>query len=155
MSSIQDRMHAEKWLDLAISKHKLADFVIGLPPYAKVRPEQGPVLVPNLEVLYDCHEEHPERGFDRDVENAVIQIVEASGENAQVVLHALVFVATHLAYEKRGAAKFSLNCPKLLDAIRKQVSGHKKEWQKQSDDVWRSIVFYDSLLREQHGLHLL
>ena len=59
MSTRQARIYAKKWFKLAISKNKLADFVIGLPPYAEHRSDGGeipmPLLGPNAEVLYDYH----------------------------------------------------------------------------------------------------
>ena len=59
MSTLQARIYAEKWFELAINKNKLADFVIGLSPYAEHRSDGGeipmPLLGPNAEVLYDYH----------------------------------------------------------------------------------------------------
>lgn len=37
MSTLQERIYAKKWLKLAISKNKLANFAIGLPPYAEIK----------------------------------------------------------------------------------------------------------------------
>lgn len=157
MSTLQKRRYAKKWLKLAISKNELANFAIGLPPYAEIKSKYEPILVPNLEVLYAYYEESKESNFDQDVENAVIQIVEECGDNECIILHTLRFVVTHLAYEKRGAAKFSLDCSKLLDEIKKKVINNKRRFQKKNgtDDVWDLIEFYDSLLREQHDLHFL
>ena len=59
MSTLQAKINAKRWFELAIKKNKLADFIIGLPPYAEHRPDDGelpmPVLVPNVEILYDYH----------------------------------------------------------------------------------------------------
>lgn len=158
MGTLQDRIYAEKWFSLAVSEDKLAYFVIGMPPYAEHRPEDAaPVLVPNVEVLYDHHAENPGAHFDTDVENAVLQIVEDQGDDAQVILHALVFIVTQLAYEKRGAAKFALDHKKLLDAIRQKVMKNKNQFSKKSgnEDVWGSIEYYDRFLRGEYGLRLL
>lgn len=116
-----------------------------------------PILVPNLEVLYAYYEKSKESNFDRDVENSVIQIAEECGDNEYIILHTLSFVVTHLAYEKRGATKFSLDCSKLLDEINKKVINNKRRFQKKNgtDDVWDLIEFYDSLLREEYGLYFL
>ena len=68
MSTLQARIYAEKWFELAINKNKLADFVIGLPPYAEHRSDGGeilmPLLGPNAEVLYDYHAENKDANYD-------------------------------------------------------------------------------------------
>ena len=48
-------------------------------------------------------------------------IVQEQGDDAYVVLHALVFVMTHHAYEERGAAKFALDCPGILKAVKAEL----------------------------------
>ena len=160
MSTLQERVYAKKWLTLAIDKNKLADFAIGLPPYAKQKTNDlgipEPVLVPNLESLYDYYEKHKEMNFDRDVESAVLQLVEDEGDNACIIFHTLMFILTQLSYEKRGSAKFTLDCSRLLGAIKEKAEQNKGKLNKKNgNDVWRSIEFYDHHLREQYGLHLL
>lgn len=158
MGTLQDKIYAEKWLELAIKKKKLADFVIGLPPYAEHRLDGGkipmPVLVPNAEVLYDYHAKNKEAYFDTDVQNAVLQIVEEKGDDAYILLHVLVFIVTHLAYEKRGAASFILDCQKILDAIRIKLAKNKKKFIKDSEskEVLDSVEFYNCLLCEQYNM---
>ena len=158
MGTLQDRIYAEKWFELAIKKNKLADFVIGLPPYAEHRTDGGeipmPVLVPNAEVLYDYHAENKEAYFDTVVENAVFQIVGDRGDDAYVLLHVLIFIVTHLAYEKRGAASFTLDCPKILDAIRIKLAKNKARFinDSKSKEVLDSIEFYACLLCEQYKM---
>ena len=158
MGSLQDRIYAKKWFDLAIKKNKLADFVIGLPPYAKHRPDGGiiaiPTLVPNAEMLYDYHAKNREAHFDTEVQNAVLQIVVEKGDDAYVLLHTLIFVATHLAYEKRGAAEFALDCPRILDAIRVKLAKNKKKFiiASESKEILEYIEFYSNLLCEQHNM---
>ena len=158
LGTLQNRIYAEKWFELAIKKNKLADFVIGLPPYAEHRTDCGeipmPVLVPNAEVLYDYHAENKEAYFDTVVENDVLQIVDNKGDDAYVLLHVLVFITTHLAYEKRGAASFTLDCPKILDAIRIKLTKNKAKFIKDSEskEVLDSIEFYASLLCEQYNM---
>ena len=158
MSTLQALIHAEKWFELAIEENKLADFVIGLPPYAEHRPDGGeipmPVLGPNAEVLYEYHAENKEAHFDTDVQNAVLQIVEDKGDDAYVLIHALIFIVTHLAYEKRGDAAFALDCPKILDAIRMKLTKNKKKFSKEngSEELLDLIKFYDRLLCEQYNM---
>jgi len=158
MSTLQAKINAKRWFELAITKNKLADFIIGLPPYAEHRPDDGglpmPVLVPNVEILYDYHEKNKEIHFDTEVQNAVLQIAEDKGDHAYVLLHALIFVVTHLAYEKRGAASFVLNCPRILDAIRGNLAKNKKKFIKESKnkEVLGYIEFYAHLLCEQHNM---
>lgn len=158
MSTLQARLHAKKRFALAMNKNKLADFVIGLPPYAEHRSDGGeipmPLLGPNAEVLYDHHAENKDAHFDTDVQNAVLQIVEDKGNDAYVLLHALLFIVTHLAYEKRCAATFALDHPKLLDAIRKKLTKNKKKLRKEngSEKLWDLIKFYDRLLCEQYNM---
>ena len=107
MSTLQALIHAEKWFELAIEENKLADFVIGLPPYAEHRPDGGeipmPVLGPNAEVLYEYHAENKEAHFDTDVQNAVLQIVEDKGDDAYVLIHA--------SYPPKCSHIFRLCCP--------------------------------------------
>lgn len=158
MSTLQARIYAEKWFELAINNNKLADFVIGLPPYAEHRSDGGeipmPLLGPNAEVLYDYHAENKDAHFDTDVQNAVLQIVEDNGNDAYVLLHALIFIVTQLAYEKRGAATFAMDCPKLLDAIRRKLTKNEKKLSKEncSEELWDLIEFYDRLLCEQYNM---
>ena len=158
MSTLQARIYAEKWFELAINKNKLADFVIGLPPYAEHRSDDGeipmPLLGPNAEVLYDYHAENKDAHFDTDVQNAVLQIVEDNGNDAYVLLHALIFIVTQLAYEKRGTATFAMDCPKLLDAIRRKLTKNEKKLSKEngSEELWDLIECYDRLLCEQYNM---
>ena len=158
MSTLQAQINAKRWFELAIKKNKLADFVIGLPPYAEHRSDGGeipiPVLGPNVEFLYDYYAENKYTHFDTDVQNAVLQIVEDKGDNVYVTLHALIFIVTHLAYEKRGAATFALDCPKLLDAIRRKLTKNEKKLSKEngSEELWDLIEFYDRLLGEQYNM---
>ena len=158
MSTLQARIYAEKWFELAINKNKLADFVIGLSPYAEHRSDGGeipmPLLGPNAEVLYDYHAENKDAHFDTDVQNAVLQIVEDNGNDAYVLLHALIFIVTQLAYEKRGAATFALDCSKLLDVIRRKLTKNEKKLSKEngSEELWDLIEFYDRLLCEQYNM---
>ena len=159
MSTLQAQIYAEKWFELAIKENKLADFVIGLPPYADQRPDGSeipmPVLGPNAEVLYEYHAANKEAHFDTDVQNVVFQIVEDKGDDAYVLLHTLIFIVTHLTYEKRGAATFALDCPKLLDAIRLKLTKNKKKLKKEDDsgELLDLIKFYDHLLCEQNNMN--
>lgn len=158
MSKLQARIYAKKWFELAMNKNKLADFVIGLPPYAEHRSDGGeipmPLLDSNAEVLYDYHTKNKDAHFDTDVQNAVLQIVEDNGNDAYVLLHALIFIVTHLAYEKRGAATFALDSPKLLDAIRRKLTKNKKKFRKEngSEELWDLIEFYAHILCEQYNV---
>ena len=158
MSTRQAKIRAKRWFELAIKMNKLGYFVIGLPPYAELRSDGGeiptPILVPNVEVLYDYHTKNEEAHFVADVENAVLQIVEDKGDDAYILLHVLVFIVTHLAYEKRGAATFTLDCQKILDAIRIILAQNKKKFIKDSatKEVLDSIEFYNWLLCEQYDM---
>lgn len=158
MSTLQDRIYAKKWFELAINKNKLADFAIGLPPYAEHRSDNGEIPVPllnhNVEVLYNYHARNKDAHFDTDVQNAVLQIVEDNGDDAYVLLHALIFIETHLAYEKRGATTFAMDCPKLLDAIRRKLTKNGKKLSKKngSEELRDLIEFYDRLLCEQYNM---
>lgn len=158
MSTLQAQINAKRWFELATKKNKLADFVIGLPPYAEHRSDGGeisiPVLGPNVELLYDYYAENKYTHFDTDVQNAVLQIVEDKGNDVCVTLHALIFIVTHLAYEKRGAATFALDCPKILDAIKIELTKNKEKFREEcgNEDVLDSIEFYNRLLCEQYNM---
>ena len=148
MNGLQARIYAKRRFNLAIEKNMLADFAIGLGPYAEQKTDGGefptPVLVPNMEFLYDYHEDNPSAHLDTDVQKAVIRVVEEKGDDAYVVLHALVFVMTHLAYEQRGAAKFALDCPGILRVIKGKLKKYK--------DVPEQIEYYSRLLRERYNM---
>lgn len=155
MSFLQARVFAKQWFELAIKQNKLAYFVIGLPPYAEHRTDGGeiplPVLNPNMEILYAHCEKNRDAHFDADVQNAVLQIVEEKGAQAYVILHVLIFVMTHLAYEKRGAARLALDCPRILEAVRMQLTNSEKKLSEEngSAELWDLIEYYDHLLRKQ------
>ena len=94
MSSLQEIIYAEEWLNLAISKNKLGDFIIGIPPYAKTRINQGgiqePILEPNLECLYSYYEDNPSTNFDKVVENELYKVISERGNN-DFIIYSLIY----------------------------------------------------------------
>lgn len=154
MATIQEIIHAKKWLKLAISKNKLADFVIGLPPYAKTVPDNAgnpqPVLVPNLLCLYSYCDAHP--GFPKKVEQALFEKIEASGDQEAIVCYTLQFLILQLSKENSGTAGFTLDCTAMLCALRKKIEENPRQF---SADTWSLIRFYDSHISKNYGLHLL
>lgn len=163
MSTLQQMLAANRWLDLAISKNKLGFFVIGIPPYAQYRTNdvgvREAILEPNLQSLYHYYERHKELSFDKDVENAIYQLIETDGNKDFMIYQTLMFITMQLEHEKRRTAKFSLDCTGILDAIRQKINENKHTFKKPSDafakSVWPEIKFYDAHITENYNQHVL
>lgn len=163
MSSLQEIIYAEEWLNLAISKNKLGDFIIGIPPYAKTRINQGgiqePILEPNLECLYSYYEDNPSTNFDKVVENELYKVISERGNNDFIIYAVLMFINMQLEHEKTNRAKFELNCSGLLSAVREQIKNNKDKFQTKSptfeDGVWPEIEFYDNHMSEHYNQRVL
>lgn len=163
MSSIQDLIYAKKWLELAISTNKLGNFIIGIPPYAKTRVNQGgitePILEPNLECLYSYYEKNPQLNFDKLVENELYRMINEKGNTDYIIYTTLMFINMQLEHEKTNRAKFKLDCSGLLSAVRQQIKNNKEKFQARSqkfdESVWPEIEFYDSHMSEHYNQRVL
>lgn len=163
MSSLQERMHAKKWLEMAISKNKLGDFIIGIPPYAKTKVNQAgivePILEPNLECLYSYHAKNPSIGFDKIVEQELYKVIAERGNNEFIIYAVLMFINMQLEHEKTNRAGFELNCSGLLSAVSQQIKNNKSKFQEKSETfeegLWPTIEFYDSHMSEKYNQRVL
>lgn len=151
------------WLDLAMGKDKLADFVLGLPPYSEGRPTtEGfvqPELEPNVEVLYGYNDEHKGEGFEKKVEDAVINTIEEKGSSDVVIYHSLIFLSVQLTKEKSGEAGFTLDCRRIAAAIGEKIRENEKLFRARSmnfgKSVWPQIEYYDGYMKDNFGIGVI
>lgn len=151
------------WLDLAMGKDKLADFVLGLPPYSEGRPTtEGfvqPELEPNIEVLYGYSQEHKGEGFDKKVEEAVIDTIQENGSSDVVIYHSLIFLSLQLTKENSGEAGFKLDCVKIASVIAEKIRENEKLFRARSmnfgKSVWPQIEYYDGYMKEHFNIGVI
>lgn len=163
MSTLQSLSMAKMWLGLAIGKDKLADFAIGLSPYSEGRPTPDgfvqPDLAPNLEALYEYSRDHAGEDTGKNVEKAVLRMIEEKGKSDVVIYHSLVFLTTQLSNEKDKTAGFSIDCVAVAEAISGQVKLNQVVFKARSmnfgKSVWPEIEYYDSYISDNFGIHIL
>ena len=140
---------ADAYLSLALKHNDLGGFLTGSPVFAMCLPDGyggwSFSAMHVVEALFRKYNEDPQTGFEVQVQKALedellrYPKLSSSNRTGEVVLY-------FLAQEKQGTAPFHLDCGRILDILKKNIS-ENRDWY-QNGSKWRDICTVDMKLHE-------